>query len=334
MFGSHSSSHKKQPGCLFTVFRLFLSLVVLLTLLVVGYKALVNFSGYDPLKISPSTISSSLINSPEIYKIVTKILSFDPTHTLSKVANGTLTDTEKPKGNLVFKYAVISDSHNDNENLAKALAQAKAADAKFIIYIGDFSDVGTIEELEAAKTVLDNSDLPYYTTAGDHDLWDARNKGLDPLSNYSQVFGSAYTSFGYGEYRFVILFNSDNYLGIDDIQQQWLEQELERVQGSKALFVLTATPFFHPSSDHVYGKVDPKFKGEANEFIDLFKKYNVAEVFAGDVHFYTSYVEPRTGLHMTTVGAVTSTRNAQSPRFALVDVYESGAYTVVDTEIQ
>jgi len=37
---------------------------------------------------------------------------------------------------------------------------------------------------------------------------------------------------------------------------------------------------------------------------------------------------------MTVVGALTSTRNTQAPRFAVVDVYDDGSYNVKDQEIK
>ncbi len=313
---------------------------MLTILFLFGYQALKSFSGYDPLKIDPKTLSNSLFSNELLYKITTKALSFDPTHTLAKFTkNSPISPNSQnaptPTGAMSFRFAVVTDSHNDNNNLQKALEQAKQADAKFVIGLGDYSDVGTLEELQAAKAVFDASGLPFYSTAGDHDLWDSRNRKLESLTNYSHTFGSPYTSFGYQEVRFVILFDSDNYLGIDENQKKWIEQELQRTgESSKLTFVLTGIPLYHPSSDHIYGKVDSKLKTQAEDLINLLQKYKVTELIAGDTHFYTSYVEPKTNLHMTTVGAITSTRNAQSPRFALVDVYESGAYTIQDTEIK
>ena len=93
-------------------------------------------------------------------------------------------------------------------------------------------------------------------------------------------------------------------------------------------------PLYHPSSDRVMGKTEPNLKKEAQDLIKLFKSSGVSEVFAGDIHFFTGYVEPQTGLKMTTVGSLASLRNVQSPRFVVVSVFDDGGYEVEDIEVK
>lgn len=332
--------HRKVSNPVFMVFRMFLSLIILCVLFLGAYQAFRTFSGLDPLKISPQAVVHNLLDSKYLFNLASQILSFDPKQTsdFSKIA-GQLTGSKspnvspKPTGNLSFKFAIMTDSHNDNEHLATALKQAKSEGAAFIIHTGDFSDVGTIDELQAAKAKMDASGVQYYSTAGDHDLWDSRNKKQPALTNYTQVFGDPYRSFGFQGVRFLILYNSDNYQGMDDLQRSWAMDELQRATDAKAIFVFSATPFYHPSSDHVMGRVEPKLKAQASEMLADFKKYHVSHVFAGDTHFYSQYSDP-SGLAMTTVGAITSERNAQSSRFAIVDVYDSGQYTIQDVEVK
>ncbi|KKQ14068.1 MAG: hypothetical protein US28_C0040G0009 [Candidatus Daviesbacteria bacterium GW2011_GWA1_36_8] len=81
------------------------------------------------------------------------------------------------------------------------------------------------------------------------------------------------------------------------------------------------------------GKVTPKLKNQADHLIDIFKKGGVEEVFSADTHFYSRYQEPKSMLNMTTVGAVTSDRNPQTPRFAIVEVYTDGSYNVIETPL-
>lgn len=335
----HQDKHRRGGNFIFTIFRMILSLIVLTVLILVGYQAYKNFSGADPLKISPQSLAKSLLNNESVYKIFNKALSFDPTNSLSKLNPATSPKSHDsvqppPAGPVSFKFAIVSDTHNDNDHLQKAIQQAKDVGASFVIGLGDYSDVGTLDELTATKKTFQEANLPYYSTAGDHDLWDSRNRKLDPSTNYSQVFGSTYSSFGYQKARFILMYDADNYNGVNDVQRRWIEQELVRNRQAKPIFVLTSIPLYHPSSDHVLGKVNSKFKTQADELINLFKQNNIAHLFSGDTHFYSSYVEPRSSLRMTTVGAITSTRNAQAPRFAMVDVYESGEYTITDSEIK
>ena len=120
----------------------------------------------------------------------------------------------KVSKNPILKIGLVADSENENELLARALSQAKAANVDFVIGLGDWTSTGTMAELEPVKAAFDRSGLPYYLTAGDHDLWDSRNRGEDALSNYRMVFGSAEQIITRSGMQFVILDNSDIYKGI------------------------------------------------------------------------------------------------------------------------
>lgn len=58
-----------------------------------------------------------------------------------------------------LKVALMGDSHNDNHNLKRALEIAKDEGIDFVIFVGDFTQVGTIENLVSAKNTLEDSDL-------------------------------------------------------------------------------------------------------------------------------------------------------------------------------
>jgi hypothetical protein len=82
------------------------------------------------------------------------------------------------------------------------------------------------------------------------------------------------------------------------------------------------------------GKVIPKLAEQAKHLSTLFKKNGVDLVFSADTHFYSKFTEPENDLDMMTVGAVTSEKNPQAPRFAVVEILEDGNFRVVETEIQ
>jgi predicted phosphodiesterase len=345
---AHGSSHKKKnSGGVVGVVRLFLSLIILLIMGLGLLLAFRNFSGVNPLNISPQQLAKSLVSADSAYALITSILTFSPTDSLSK-AKGALTGegntdndpqvTNEPTAPLAFSFAIIADPHKDMVNLKKALDQAKANDAKFIVGIGDFSDVGTDDELRNSKEQFDLAGLPYYTTPGDHDLWDSRDKDdPTPDTNFKEAFGNSYQTFAYDKVRFLMVYDSDNYNGLDQTQLSWVESELKKLQSdedAKLIFVALATPLYHPSSDHVMGKVTPSLKNQASHLIDIFKKNGVDEVFAADTHYFTRYTEPTMDLKMTTSGAVTLDRNPQSPRFVMVDVFEDNTYQVKETPIQ
>ena len=122
-----------------------------------------------------------------------------------------------------------------------------------------------------------------------------------------------------------------------ELQIEWLNEQLGMVKAQpeiNVIFVFLHEPLYHPSSSRVMGKVTEKLKPEAKKLIKILKDGGVREVFAGDIHFFTRYTEPETGLSMTTIGALTSQRNTQESRFGLVTVYEDGRYEVEDVEIK
>ncbi|MBI4039808.1 metallophosphoesterase [Candidatus Daviesbacteria bacterium] len=308
-----------------------------------AYQAYRYFSGVDPLKTSPKAILGQMFTSEGVAELVNSILTFKLPKNLADFGQIGLS-TSSPGGSkavrqgvpVLYKFAIVTDSHNDNDHLAKALKQAQEAGARFIIGLGDYTNVGTLDELQKAKSQFVNSGLPYFITVGDHDLWDCRNRNLTPSCNFTTTFGPTYQSFSDSGVRFVLGDNSDNYLGIDGVQMKWLEDELIRVKNDKPkqAFLFVSTPLFHPSSDHVMGKDNPKLKDQASHIISIAKDAGVGEVFAGDTHFFTRYVEPKSELKMTTVGAVVQDRNAQAPRFAVITLYQDGGYDVEDVEIK
>ena len=215
---------KKSSNPVLSIFRLFLSLIILVVLSVGLLQAYKSFSGYDPMSLSPKASFESLMSSDSLYTFVISLLSFSPDNPLTKdkiLKNmGGVAGNEDvtPSGEVAFKFAVLADSHKDTGGLEKALLQAKNQGAAFIVMMGDLSDVGTMEELTAIKEKLDAGGIPYYVGAGDHDLWDSRDKGNSADNNFKTIFGSAYQSFSYDNVRYILIYNSDNYFFADFVK--------------------------------------------------------------------------------------------------------------------
>ncbi len=307
-------------------------------------QAYKTFSGYDPISLSPQQTFKNLLTSEGAYNFITSLLTFDPKNSLSTaksalqdgVNSSSSDENEQSNAAIIYSFAVIADSHLDYPNLGKALALAKERGAKFVIGIGDLSDVGTVDELTKTKAVYESSGLPFYITPGDHDMWDSRNQKKDAAQNFVDVFGPSYQAFTFQNSRFILINNADNYLGIDSTQLQWIEDELKNIDQNsiRQVFVIADIPLFHPSSDHVMGKTEPKLKAQADHLMSIFSRAGVKQVFSADTHMYSSYKDPTNNLPMMTVGAVTSERNPQTSRFVMVDVREDGSYNTRQEEIQ
>lgn len=343
MWGRREQPRKRSGFLPFVIFRLCLSLLILSIFAVALYQAFRYFSGMDPIKMDPKSIAVSLFTSEKAVQTISDFLGFKvDTGPLQKIVgqknspilNSRPDDLKPTNAKLSFKFALVADSHNNNSDLLKALQMAKKDGAKFVIGLGDYTDVGTAEELAKAKEAFTAGGLPYYLTAGDHDMWNARDKKLSSVTaDFNEAFGTAYQSFTDSGVRFVILSDADNYQGVDPVQMAWFKDALTAGKDAKLVLVFMHEPLYHPSSDHYVGKTNPQLKVQAEEIISLMKETGVREVFFGDAHAFTRYQEPSSGLKMTTVGAVTRERNTQTPRFAIVDVYEDGSYNVEDTEI-
>ena len=100
------------------------------------------------------------------------------------------------------------------------------------------------------------------------------------------------------------------------------------------MFTFVHEPLYHPSSARIMGKSEDNLKKEAKSLAKSLKDAGIKELFAGDIHYFTRYQDPDSGLAMTTVGAVASQRNTQNPRYAVVHVYEDLSYDVEDVEIR
>ena len=338
MFRRHKKYERRHSFIPFIIFRSLLSLIIFAVLLAGIYSAFRQFSGFDIVKVNvlqrdilgllASFIPSGITLPPQLEKLKENEISGGETNTEDNLPN---------KSKLSFKFILVADSHNDNENLGKALRQAESHDpSDFVVGLGDYTDIGTIDELRAAKKVFDNTGIRYFVTSGDHDLWDSRNKEKDPTTNFNQVFGRTYQSFSYKNARFLIIDNSDNYLGLGEAQSNWLKEEIERIntEGPGVVLAFVHEPLYHPSSTRVMGKVTNSLMDEAKEITKMLKDAGVREVFAGDIHYFTEYSEPETGLSMTTVGALTAERNAQTPRYVVVSVFDDGSIEVEDVEVR
>lgn len=349
MFGRKRKDKYRRRGSnpIFGLFRLLLSLTIFAVLLGGGYSAYKQFSGVDPIKINPQSAISNFISTDKAFSIIYGLLSLDfkPKEIINnqkiipkdnQAKTNQVSTSGAKSADVAFKFAILADSHNENDFLGKALDQAKSANVKFIIGLGDYTDVGTLSELQNAKNEFDKTGIRYFVTAGDHDLWDSRNQQGPALENFNKVFGQSYQSFAYDQVRFLILDNSDNYLGWGDQQLNWLSSEIERIKKEQPMLILAFfhEPLFHPSSTRIMGKTIPTLREEARKITLRLRDLGVKETFSGDVHYFTRYHDSESGLAMTTLGAVASLRNAQLPRFVIVSVYDDGTYQVEDVEIR
>lgn len=232
----------------------------------------------------------------------------------------------------ILKVAIVTDSHNDNDLLASALAQAKAKGVDFVIGLGDYTNIGTVDELKAAKNVFLSSGLSYKVTLGDHDEWSSRNAGEEATKNFTEVFGGIDEEVEQAGVRFLIVNNADIYKGITNWESvgQWVGRSV----GQRLTFVFAHKTPYHPQSAHVMGEETPAVAVQAKQFMDLMEQRKIDGFFSGDLHFFAKFNSPNGSVKMTTIGAVTRSPNPQGPRYGIVTVYDDYSWDVEDIEIR
>lgn len=256
----------------------------------------------------------------------------------------------------ILRTALIADSHNENGLLEKALSQAKGKGVNFVIGLGDYTNLGTLDELKKAKDTFEASKLDYYLTAGDRDGWESRRLGN--VNNFESVFGKSTQVFEKEGIQFVLLDNSEIYKGINPEDWSLLEKvskvsNVSRVSQEenysatfntsgtcdtcgtpKLTFVFVHKTPFHPESGHVMGEESTQVARQADELVKLIEESKVDGLFSGDLHFFAKFKSPNGSVKMTTVGAVSAERNFQGPRFAILTVFDDYSWEVEDVEIR
>ena len=201
-----------------------------------------------------------------------------------------------------------------------------------MIGLGDWTTVGTQEQLSVTKQVFDSSKLEYYVTAGDHDLWDSRNRGEAALSNFNRTFGSAQHLIEKNGIQIVILDNSDIYKGIPSDSWELLFESLKK--DVKLRFVMAHKTPFHPDSAHIMGQDAQNVKAQAENLLSILEEGQISGFFSGDMHFFAQFKTPKQAVKITTIGAVSSQKNFQGPRFGIVTVYDDYSWKTEDVEIR
>ncbi len=220
-----------------------------------------------------------------------------------------------------IKIALMGDIHLDFDNFSKALQIAKSKNVDFAVIMGDLTSLGEKGNLIEAKKRLDQSGLSYYVIPGNHDIWLGRKLKKD---FFREVFGPSYQSFKKENYKFILVNNADGENGLDGTyndnqkeQEKWLKQEVQECL-SVDCFVFMHIPINHPNSLHIMGEENPLVASQAAELINLFVKYKVKQIYVGHLHYSSSY--ELQDLKTTVVGAITSKRNFQSPKFLIIEL--------------
>jgi 3',5'-cyclic AMP phosphodiesterase CpdA len=85
-----------------------------------------------------------------------------------------------------FQFAFISDTHigspngSAEEDLRRTVADINSIKEQiaFVVITGDITELGTNQQLQLAKQILDSLQIPYYIIPGNHDTGWSESGGL------------------------------------------------------------------------------------------------------------------------------------------------------------
>lgn len=213
---------------------------------------------------------------------------------------------------VLLKFAVMADIHDNTSGLKKMLKTVAADGIDITVIAGDLTTDGTTSQLKAVKTVLDNSEVRYVATEGNHDM---RKKLFD------DVFGKSFQSIKINGVKLILIDNSD-YRGLEggvlegSGQKAWIESEVTECNSIICIAIMHM-PLNHPTSDHVMGEFKTTTASEATWLRKLLVSNGVKEVETGHIHHFNTYTI--NGLKTNQVGPGTSSD------FSEFTVYSDGS---------
>lgn len=220
--------------------------------------------------------------------------------------------TRRPSGDILFRVALVSDTHvNEAEDFsaspypANAEANPRArhvfdqinkSGAAFCIHLGDM--INPVPELPSYGCAAENFHkiaarltMPLYLMPGNHDIGDKPVSWMpagmvngEHVALYRQHFGRDYFSFDHGDCHFVIinspLINSGDPAEAE--QAAWLEADLKANEGRR-IFMFSHYPIYvsDPAEPESYDNIDEPGR---SWLLDLIHRYKPEALFTAHVH--------------------------------------------------
>lgn len=186
---------------------------------------------------------------------------------------------QKVESNQNFSFAVLADNKNGYKTFKRILKDIESNNYLFAIDVGDLVYDGEKTKYRIFYNLIKNLKTPFLVAPGNHDI---REGGE---GNYFDIFGKFYYSFEYNNALFIVL-DTSNGKAIDEVQMQWLENELQK--NYKHKFVFSHYPPFDPRPN-LWHALEDRANGE--RFMALMEKYKPDLVFVSHIHAYYDVVK-------------------------------------------
>ena len=182
---------------------------------------------------------------------------------------------------LLLSFALLTDTHISTSNprpmedLQRSIADINQnPNIEFVVLTGDLTESGDRASIQAIKDELDNLNVPFYATSGNHETTWSESGVMD----FTRVFGDNRFAFTYNGMYFIgfnsgpVIRMADGHVAPQDIA--WLQHNLDSVSriGDAPIFVFTHYPLR-------YGDVDNWY-----EVTDVLRQHNVQCITGGHYH--------------------------------------------------
>lgn len=176
-----------------------------------------------------------------------------------------------------FSFCVVGDARGGQETFEEIHRKLKDEPISFMVLLGDFVRKGTegyhrFLRCEWAEEL--SSPVPVFYVVGNHDV----DREEFPISRFEEIYGPTIFSFDYQECLFIVLRILNRPYSTRE-SLEFLESLLSaRRQDYRKIFVFMHIP--PPVSSDFSAR---RFENE-RELVDLFDRYRVDYVIAGDYH--------------------------------------------------
>ena len=252
----------------------------------------------------------------------------------------------------VFRFAFLTDIHVQPEKGAAdgfrlVVEKVNELAPDFVVTGGDLiMDALAVTEGRADSLyslyneIAEGFNMPVYNSMGNHEVFGIdKRSGIDPShplygeKMYEEKIGDRFYSFNHKGWRFYIIDSVDDngeggYFGqVDSAQMAWLNEDLQQVNPSTPLVVVTHIPLITVISQMRHGPTAANTPGivvtNARDVLDIFLGHNLALVLQGHLHFLEEI--SAMGTRFITGGAVCASwwngpRNGMEEGFVMVEV--------------
>jgi 3',5'-cyclic-AMP phosphodiesterase len=176
-----------------------------------------------------------------------------------------------------FHFAAMADIQTAMGSVDEVFARIAAEpQVRFVISMGDIAQEARPEEYDAFEAKLAALPVPYYTTIGNHDLWES-------VSPFRERFGRANLHFDFKGVAFSLVDSGS--AGLDPLVYDWLAGWLDQARDRPHVFG-THFPPIDPVGIRSGGF---RSRAEAEKLLALLARGQVDLTLYGHIHSYLAY---------------------------------------------